>query len=86
MLIKTPKFWFKNKSEISPFYFYLRPLSKIWEITTKYRLNKGMWEKMPIPVICIGNLIAGGSGKTPVTMAFQVLLNDMGIRSCVVSL
>ena len=85
MLIKTPKFWFKNKSEISPFYFYLRPLSKIWEITTKYRLNKGIWEKMPIPVICIGNLIAGGSGKTPVTMAFQILLNDMGIRSCVVS-
>ena len=40
---------------------------------------------MPIPVICVGNLTVGGSGKTPVTMALQNLLNDMGIKVCVVS-
>ena len=40
---------------------------------------------MPIPVICIGNLTIGGSGKTPVTMALQLLLKDMGIKACVVS-
>ena len=85
MIIKTPKFWFKNKKEINPLFFTLKPFSKIWEFVTKFRLINGLWEKMPIPVICIGNITVGGSGKTPVTMALQLLLKDMGIRACVVS-
>ena len=85
MIIKTPKFWFKNKKEINPLLFTLKPFSKIWEGVTKFRLFNGLWEKMPIPVICIGNITVGGSGKTPVTMALQLLLKDMGIRACVVS-
>ena len=85
MIIKTPKFWFKNKNEINPLLFTLKPFSKIWEFVTKFRLVYGLWEKMPIPVICIGNITVGGSGKTPVTMALQLLLKDMGIRACVVS-
>ena len=40
---------------------------------------------MPIPVICVGNLTIGGSGKTPVTMSLQKLLGDMGIKACIVS-
>ena len=85
MIIKTPKFWFKNKNEINPLLLTLKPLSKIWEVVTKFRLDNGLWEKMPIPVICVGNITVGGSGKTPVTMALQLLLEDMGIRACVVS-
>ena len=85
MIIKTPKFWFKNKNEINPILYTLKPFSKIWEVVTKLRLVNGLWEKMPIPVVCIGNITVGGSGKTPVTMALQLLLKDMGIRACVVS-
>ena len=85
MIIKTPKFWFKNKNEINPLLLTLKPLSKIWEVVTKFRLDNGLWEKMPIPVICVGNITVGGSGKTPVTMALQLLLEKMGIRACVVS-
>ena len=85
MFIKTPKFWFKNRNEINPMLYTLKPFSKIWEVVTKFRLVNGLWEKMPIPVICIGNITVGGSGKTPVTMALQLLLKDMGIRACVVS-
>ena len=85
MIIKTPKFWFKNKNEINPLLFTLKPLSKIWEVFTRFRLIYGLWEKMPIPVICIGNITVGGSGKTPVTIALQLLLKEMGIRACVVS-
>ena len=85
MIIKTPKFWFKNRNEINPILYTLKPFSKIWEVVTKLRLVNGLWEKMPIPVVCIGNITVGGSGKTPVTMALQLLLKDMGIRACVVS-
>ncbi len=85
MLIKTPKFWFKNKNEINPLLYTLKPLSKLWEFVIKFRLKNGLWEKMPIPVICVGNITVGGSGKTPVTMSLQKLLEEMGIKACVVS-
>ena len=50
--------------KLTPFLFTLKPLSKIWNFT-RFRLIYGLWEKMPIPVICIGNITVGGSGKTP---------------------
>ena len=40
---------------------------------------------MPIPVICVGNIIIGGSGKTPVTQALQILLRELGYKPHVVS-
>ena len=77
MIIKTPKFWFKNKKEINPLFFTLKPFSKIWEFVTKFRLINGLWEKMPIPVICIGNITVGGSGKTPVTIPLQPPVSEL---------
>jgi len=51
LIIKTPKFWFKKKNEINPLLFTLKPFSKIWEVVTRLRLDNGLWEKMPIPVL-----------------------------------
>ncbi len=85
MHLKTPKFWFKNNDEINPLLYTLKPLSKLWEFLIRFRLKNGLWEKMPIPVMCVGNLTVGGSGKTPVTMSLQKLLEEMGIKACVVS-
>ena len=48
-------------------------------------MKLGSWEKMPVPVICVGNIIIGGSGKTPVTQALQILLTELGNRPHVVS-
>jgi len=83
--LKTPKFWFKNNHEISPLIYTLKPLSKLWALVLRFRLKNGLWEKMPIPVICVGNLTLGGSGKTPVTMSLQKLLEEIGIKACIVS-
>ena len=52
-----------------------------WEVyASMYRLGF----KRPIeahrPVICVGNLIVGGSGKTPATMAVARTLEAMGER------
>ncbi|MCH2393441.1 tetraacyldisaccharide 4'-kinase [Oceanibaculum sp.] len=34
-----------------------------------------------VPVICIGNLVAGGAGKTPVALAIMALLKDRGVAA-----
>lgn len=40
---------------------------------------------LPIPVISVGNILMGGSGKTPFTMYLAQLLKDRGLRPAVVS-
>lgn len=52
---------------------------------TLYRLGLRRVERVGVPVIVVGNVIAGGSGKTPVVMAIVRHLEARGIRAGVVS-
>jgi tetraacyldisaccharide 4'-kinase len=40
--------------------------------------------RAPVPVVCAGNLVAGGSGKTPTVLALAVLLARRGIAAHIV--
>lgn len=42
-------------------------------------------KKLPCPVISIGNLVAGGTGKTPMTRAIAEILTKNGIKVAILS-
>ena len=67
-MINTPNFW-KEKNLIS---LLLSPLSIIYFIGFKVYEFFSKEVDIGVPVICVGNLVAGGSGKTPKKMV-QIL-------------
>mgnify|MGYP001161500232 FL=1 len=68
-MLKAPKFWFSEKNLAVFFAKVLFPLSVIWEFFSKRRILNGKYEEFTIPIICVGNINIGGSGKTPATIA-----------------
>tara|TARA_R110002096_G_scaffold34412_1_gene98278 strand:+ start:1285 stop:2295 length:1011 start_codon:yes stop_codon:yes gene_type:complete len=58
----------------------LTPLSWIYGWATARRIRKTEPLDPGIPVICIGNLTLGGTGKTPIAQTILTRLTDMGYR------
>ena len=78
-MIKTPEFW-NHRGVLS---ILLWPLSLIWALGTEMRNSFAKQNKTALPVICIGNLTAGGTGKTPVTAFLYDSLRDAGYRPAI---
>jgi tetraacyldisaccharide 4'-kinase len=56
----------------------LVPLSWIWAAVTARRLRRARPVDPGVPVICVGNLTLGGSGKTPIVRALAGRLSEEG--------
>lgn len=64
--------------------FYLRLLSRLYRLLSKRRWPRPA-ERPPCPVIVVGNITAGGSGKTPVVAAVARLLCQQGQTPAIIS-
>lgn len=85
--MKTPRFW---SSPQDPRSLLLAPLGWLWCRLARHRLltyRKGFkhGERLPVPVIVVGNITAGGSGKTPLTLWLARMLHAAGWRPAVLS-
>ncbi len=76
--MKTPSFWYKNTSFLT---YFLLPFSYLYRLGSHLRRALTKACKPPCPVLCVGNLTLGGSGKTPVVHTLRTLLQKGG--SCV---
>jgi tetraacyldisaccharide 4'-kinase len=72
--MRAPKFWDQPSSWQAK---VLAPLGHLYAAATAWRLAKGSHLKLDIPVVCIGNINAGGTGKTPTVIAVTERLRDL---------
>jgi tetraacyldisaccharide 4'-kinase len=68
----------------------LRPLAALYELAIRgraalYRAGFLRSERLSVPVIVVGNLVAGGAGKTPTVISIVELLRRSGRRPGIVS-
>ena len=76
MNFKKPKFW--DHSGLSFWSIILYPFSLLFLVTSLIiRLLKTQ-KKFPIPVICVGNIYLGGTGKTPLALEIFKIVKSSG--------
>ena len=80
--MREPAFWSKRNDWRA---LLLAPLGALYAAATARRLTRGTPTRLGNPVVCVGNINAGGTGKTPTVIALVERLRDMGHKPAVVS-
>jgi len=74
--MRAPAFW-SGPSTLSAL---LMPLGAVYAAAGRLRRLAVSPQKSPVPVICVGNLVAGGAGKTPVAQAIARHVIAQGVE------
>ncbi|HEU5048130.1 MAG TPA: tetraacyldisaccharide 4'-kinase [Rickettsiales bacterium] len=72
--MRAPIFW-KDKTLLSGL---LLPVAAIYSCAVQARLARTPPKTLDARVICVGNLVAGGAGKTPVALAIGRIFKELG--------
>jgi len=82
MKLNTPRWWYDRDRRHAPVQrLMLKPVSWIWAAVTARRIARAEPIDPGAPVISIGNLTVGGSGKTPVAREVLRLLRASGVEA-----
>ena len=76
MKLNKPKFW--DVPKISFWAIILLPLSFIFLLASFIRRTLKIENKFQIPVICVGNIYLGGTGKTPLASEIYKIVKSYG--------
>ncbi len=63
----------------------LSPLSLVFRAVSEWKRRKSVAKSVPVPVVVVGNIYVGGTGKTPVTIALVRALREKGWTPGVIS-
>jgi tetraacyldisaccharide 4'-kinase len=73
-----PKFW--DKSNISFFSILLFPIALIIEWLGLLKRTLTKTHQFSIPIICVGNIYLGGTGKTPLCIEIFSILKNLNLN------
>jgi tetraacyldisaccharide 4'-kinase len=76
--MRAPDFWQKGGVLAA----LLSPLGALYGMSVAFKAASAKPFDPGLPVICVGNLTAGGSGKTPVAIAIAEMLRTRGHKPC----
>ena len=76
MKFQKPNFWDKSKASI--WSYVLLPISSFINSINFFRKLVTKRNVCSLPVICVGNIYVGGTGKTPLSVEIFLMLKKMG--------
>ena len=79
MQLNKPKFWTVTRFSLWPIVLY--PISILFLFITYLTSTKARLElskKFSIPIICVGNIYLGGTGKTPLASEIFEIIKSFG--------
>ena len=78
----APVFWGKPPGLLADL---LSPIGAARDAAGRLRRVMSRPYRAPVPVVCVGNLVAGGAGKTPIVLALSTWLARRGVPVHVVA-
>ena len=82
MRLTAPGFWYAQPGVAA---WILAPVGALYAVGGRLRRWRAEPASLPVPLICIGNLVAGGSGKTPIAMDIAARLLASGQQAALLS-
>jgi len=76
MASESPPFWWHEPDWRA---YCLSPFASLYGAVASHRMRRARREKIALPVLCVGNLTVGGSGKTPVAIALAQAARTMNL-------
>jgi len=73
-----PKFWDKN--QISLLSVLLFPISLLFQMLSFFKRSITKIHHPSIPIICVGNIYLGGTGKTPLCIEIFAILKNLNMN------
>lgn len=83
--MRQPDYWWRNTRGANLAAMALAPLGFLYGASVAWKSRQSHPWRAAIPVICVGNLTVGGSGKTPVAIAIARLLQQHGVSPAFLS-
>lgn len=80
-MFRAPRFW-QNEGGLAR---ALGPCSWMYQRISNWRNRRVIPHKVSVPVVCVGNVVMGGAGKTPTVLALTRMLQDAGLQPHILS-
>jgi tetraacyldisaccharide 4'-kinase len=74
--VRAPEFW----RTANPISTALLPAAALYDAAGRWRRAGAVPFRASVPVVCVGNLVAGGAGKTPLALHLAERLGSTGVE------